>query len=227
MADAELSAFLAESPLDRPHIQAFVARAADALPAGAVVLDAGAGTAPYRNLFAHVEYRTSDWAGSLHAAALNVDIVAPLEALPVDAETFDAVICTQVLEHVRDPLAALSEVHRVLRIHGSIWLTVPLVWELHEEPYDFYRYTAYGVRSLLERAGFGRIEVEPYGGMFSVVGQLLRNFGSITGVTRESAPGRRALARALFSCGPALRRLDGFDRRRGLPLGYAATATRT
>ena len=136
MADADLSAFIAESPLDRPHIRSLVARAAASLPPGADVLDAGAGTAPYRSLFAHVEYRTSDWAGSMHEAALGADIVAPLDAVPVDAETFDAVICTQVLEHVPDPLAALSEVHRVLRPGGSTWITVPHVWELHEEPHD-------------------------------------------------------------------------------------------
>lgn len=222
MPGGSLEDFLAESPLDRPHIHAHVRRAAHSLPAGSVVLDAGSGTAPYREVFADMAYRTSDWAGSVHDEALNADIVAPLHQLPVPDGTFDAVICTQVLEHVPDPLAALTEVRRVLRPGGAVWITVPHVWELHEEPHDYFRYTIYGLLSLLERAGFEAVEVESYGGLFSVLGQLMRNAGSITGVTADSGPVRRAVAMATFKLGPPLRRLDRLDRRRGLPLGYAA-----
>jgi hypothetical protein len=100
------------------------------------------------------------------------------------------------------------------------------VWELHEEPHDFYRYTPHALRELLTGAGFGSVEVEPFGGWFSVVGQLLRNFGSITGHDQTQRLAGRALLQGLARAGTALARLDGLDRRRGLPLGYGTSATR-
>jgi ubiquinone/menaquinone biosynthesis C-methylase UbiE len=71
----------------------------------------------------------------------------------------DAVLSTQVLEHVADPLSVLAEFFRVLKPDGRLWLTAPFVWYLHEEPYDYYRFTSHGLRFLLERAGFIEIEV--------------------------------------------------------------------
>ena len=147
--------FVDGSPVNRAHIAAFVADAARATPAGARVLDAGAGAAPYRPLFAHTSYTTSDWAGSPHAEARESDIIAPLASLPVADASFDAVVLTEVLEHVAEPAAALAEVHRVLAPGGRVWLTTPFVWELHEEPDDFWRYTPHALRELLTGAGFG------------------------------------------------------------------------
>ena len=133
---------------------AFVTEVASGLPAGTRVLDAGAGEAPYRELFAHCDYVTADWENSPHALASASDIVGSLEALPVAARSFDAVVSTQVLEHVAEPLLVLRELHRVLRPAGKLYLTVPFVGELHEEPHDFFRYTPHGLRHLLTSAGF-------------------------------------------------------------------------
>jgi SAM-dependent methyltransferase len=223
---SSLQAFIAESPLDRPHIARFVADAAASIPAGTRVLDAGAGSAPYRELFGHCEYVTSDWAQSMHAEAREADIVAPIESLPVDAGSFGAALATQVLEHVARPGAALQELHRILAPGARLWLTTPFLWELHEEPNDFFRYTAYGMTQLLQDAGFTDVQTVAFGGWFSAVGQLLRNFGSITGWDRDAGIVKRGLAWLVARSGRPLARLDRLDRRRGLPLVYGWSARR-
>ena len=220
----DLRAHVAESPINRPHILAFVERAARETPAGSRVLDAGAGPAPYRELFAHCEYLTSDWAHSIYPESQSADIVAPLYELPIEDAAFDAVVCTEVLEHVADPPLVMAELHRILRPGGKLWLTAPFVWELHEEPWDFHRYTPYGLEHHARSAGFDDVVVHRLGGWFSVVGQLLRNFGSIT--TGKSGAGllRRAVAFALVRVGALVARFDRYDVRRGLPLGLAMEA---
>ena len=223
-ADPALARFLAESPLDRPAIFAFLERLARELPAGTRVLDAGAGEAPYRTLFAECNYMTSDWEQSEHAGAQRSDVLAPLSRLPLDDRSFDVVVNTQVLEHVDDPAAVLGEFRRLLVPTGELWLTAPFVWELHEEPHDYFRFTTHGLRSLLERAGFVAIEIHPLGGgYFATIGQLLRHCGSITGLDHGPVAARTVSA-LVSRLAPSLRRLDGFDKRRTLPLGYSCRA---
>ena len=223
----DVAAFVDEVPLERRAILDFVASAGRAIPAGARVLDAGAGDAPYRGLFSHCDYRTSDWSNSPHAGGRAADVVAPLHELPVPDGSFDAVLCTQVLEHVPDPGAVLAELHRVLAPGGSLWLTVPFVGQLHEEPYDYFRYTGYGLRSLVEGAGFTGVAIEPIGGYFASLGLLLHACGLSIGVeaTRRDLP-RRLLAAACRAVGSALPRLDRLDRRRALPIGFTCRAQR-
>jgi SAM-dependent methyltransferase len=222
-----LAAFLAESPLNRPRIAAFLRRAAASVPEAARVLDAGAGTGPYRELFARHRYTSTDWANTPHPEGLQADVIAPIDDLPLDDAAFDLVICTEVLEHVADPAAALAELRRVLAPGGCLWATAPFVWEFHEEPYDFFRYTPHGLRSLLERTGFENVAITPFGGCFTTVAQLVRNLGSISGNTGPGAPlGRRLAAEGLRRSAPVLARLDRWDRRAVLPLGHGAVARR-
>jgi SAM-dependent methyltransferase len=196
------------------------------------VLDAGAGAAPYRPLFAHCDYVTQDWPGSVHAGARAPDIVADLHRLPVEEASFDAVVCTEVLEHVAEPAVVLAELRRVLRPGGSLLLTVPFVVELHEEPDDHYRYTSHGLRGLLARAGFTDIEVRPSTGWFSTLAQTLRHGGLSTAAPgRRGGPATRVLTLALLAAGSLLGRLAPaldrrLDARRALPLGWIARARR-
>jgi SAM-dependent methyltransferase len=223
----QLRAFVEDAPLEREHVLRFVQEAARNTPSGARVLDAGAGEAPYRELFAHCDYSTSDWEGSVHAGGRRADIVASLESLPVEDGRFHAVINTQVLEHVPDPSAVLSELARVLAPGGRLWLTVPFVGELHEEPYDFYRYTRYGLRELCERAGFEEVRVEPLTGYFTTVAQVMRNCGLSIGLDGERSDLRRRLIAAVFRVvARVMPLLDRFDDRRALPLGWTCRATR-
>jgi len=82
------------------------------------VLDAGAGAAPFRGLFAHVTYETADF-GQVHKNHARFDYLCDLTAIPVPDATYDLVLCTQVLEHVPDPVAVLREFNRVLKPRGQ------------------------------------------------------------------------------------------------------------
>ena len=224
-----LRAFIAQWPVHRGAIVREVAATAGRTPAGARVLDAGAGDAPYRPLFAHCSYLTQDWPGSPHAGARRVDVVADLHDLPADLGDLDLVVCTEVLEHVADPGQVLAELHRVLRPGGALLLTVPFVAGLHEEPYDFYRYTSHALRMLHERAGFSDIEVEPLTGWWSTLASVLRYTGAIMQPLDEppSLPSR-LVSGVAFVVAELLRRvaplLDRLDRRRALPLGWVVRA---
>jgi SAM-dependent methyltransferase len=223
----ELLAFTNKCVYDRAPILKFVQSAATTLPAGARVLDAGSGSAPYRELFTAFEYVTADWPNSPHAEAEQADITCSLDAIPVAGTSFDAVLCTQVLEHVPEPRDVLRELHRVLVPGGRLWMTVPFVWELHEEPYDFYRYTHHGVRRIVKDAGFEVLSVSPLSGYFTSIAALLRQYPEATGVRKEirQAP-RVALAVALRGLAGVLRRMDRLDESGLLPIGFSCDARR-
>lgn len=228
-ASGRLAAFVAELPIERGPIVTFVAEMARAQPPGARVLDAGGGDAPYREMFAHVHYVTADWPQSVHEGAARSDIVASLDDLPVTDGSFDSVLSTQVLEHVPDPGKVLSELFRVLCPGGRLWLTAPLVWPLHEEPFDFYRYTSFGLRTLLVEAGFADVEVEPRNGYFGTMAELMRaQRWMAAGVEgdRSQQRRRRRLGRRMERLASQIAGLDALDTHRTFPLGYTASARR-
>jgi SAM-dependent methyltransferase len=221
-----LREFINEMPYERGPIFEFVRGAADRLPPGSDVADLGAGDAPYRELFEHTNYVTIDWEKSLHDQAVESDIIASADAIPVAAASFDAVLLTQVLEHVPDPSVVLAELSRIIRPNGLLFLTAPLVWELHESPFDFYRFTEHGLEHLLRKAHFEDIEVIARNDCFTTLAQLMHNVSWMIESERdgnhrgEAAEALRRLAEELAALAP----LD--DARRFLPLGYAVTARR-
>ena len=223
----ELRAFVNECPNERASILDHMLRVADELAPGSHVLDVGAGEQPYRELFSHVDYVTSDWANSVHPGAHQVDIVAPADDLPVEDGSFDAVINTQVLEHVPEPGKVLAELFRVLRPGGRAYITLPLAWELHEEPYDFYRYTRYGISHLLREAGFEDIDVKPRNDCFTTIAQLMRNTNHAMGRAGDGLDLQRDQAAAhMRQMADVVEGFAPLDSRWILPLGYAATATK-
>ncbi|HEX8145397.1 MAG TPA: methyltransferase domain-containing protein [Pyrinomonadaceae bacterium] len=146
----------------------FIKRVARELPPGSRLLDAGAGECVYQPFFAHCRYESVDLGvGEAAWNYENLDHVAPLDELPMEDETYDAVLCTQVLEHLERPRESVTEFHRVLKKGGRLYLTAPMAHVEHQTPYDFFRYTSFGLRSLLSGAGFQEIAVEPFGGMFT------------------------------------------------------------
>jgi ubiquinone/menaquinone biosynthesis C-methylase UbiE len=101
---------------------AWLTDAAKSLPPGALVLDAGAGNAPYRELFHQAQYESADFVAAAKHYEHRPTYVCDLTAIPVEEARFDAAICSQVLEHVPDPAAVLAELHRVLKPGASLWL---------------------------------------------------------------------------------------------------------
>jgi SAM-dependent methyltransferase len=222
-----LLAFVEELPWERESIAAFVQAVARAVPPGARVLDVGAGDAPYRELFSHADYRTTEWSESPHEGAIRTDLVGPAEALPLEDAVADVVLLTQVLEHVPRPRAVLTELRRVLKPGGWLHLTAPLVWEVHEAPYDFFRYTGYGLQAMLEDVGFVHVEVAPRNGSLTTLAQLLVDAGSVIGRSPDGLDEQReAVGAALAALAEPLSRLDALDARRVFPLGYRASAIR-
>src|SRR5690349_5077202 len=197
------------------------------LAPGARLLDVGAGEQPYRELFGHLDYVTTDWSNSVHPGARQVDIVAPADNLPIEEGSFDAVVCTQVLEHVSEPLDVLSELFRVLRPGGCLYLTVPLAWEEHEAPYDFFRYTRFGLEHLLAGAGFRDVRVEARNDIFSTLAQLMRNAGVNMGRADDGQdPQRMVAAHTLAHLSQLVAGFAPLDAAGILPLGYQVRALR-
>jgi hypothetical protein len=109
---------------------------------------------------------------------------------------------------------------------GALWLTVPFVGPLHEQPYDFYRYTEFALEELLSAAGFVDIELKRLGGYFTALGALVHGFGAATGVRGSGDYARRGLAAVARGVGRRLPALDRMDRAGVLPLGYGVRARR-
>lgn len=222
-----LRRFVAEMEYERRPILDFMLRAARETPPGASVVDVGAGDSPYRELFEHASYTATDWEHSPHEGVRATDIVASAESIPVADESFDVVLLTQVLEHVPEPPAVVSELHRILRAGGRLYLTAPLVWELHELPHDYYRYTAPGLRHLMEAAGFTDVAIEPRTDCFTTLAQLMLNVGHAMGRAPDGLDDRREQARELLAeLAGQVADLAPLDTDRVLPLGYVAVGVR-
>ncbi|MGE9807993.1 class I SAM-dependent methyltransferase [Janibacter sp. G1551] len=156
------------------------------------VLDAGAGSAPYADVFAHVAYETADLAATPGKDYSHIDHVCDLVDIPVENDRFDLVWCSQVLEHCREPRRVLAEFARVLRPGGEAWLTAPFFYEEHEKPWDFYRFSRFGWQHLAAETGFEVVEIEPMEGYYGTLAYSL-------GMAAKHLPKEMADRRALMA----------------------------
>ena len=133
------------------------------------MLDIGCGTKPYEVVFRDVVERHigADRPVSLHGHKA-IDVFSTALALPFEAEAFDFVLCTEVLEHVPDPHIAYAEISRVLKPGAYAIVTTPFMYRVHEAPYDFYRYTRFGHEHLANGAGLVAEGFRTRGGLISV-----------------------------------------------------------
>lgn len=151
-------------------------------------LDAGSGRSPWRlRLLARgLEVLSLD----VEDRVGGVDIIADLQDMPAVADaSMETVLCTQVLEHVSRPWDAVSELARVLAPGGHLILSAPHLSMLHEVPHDYYRYTRYGLTSLLQERGFRVLEMRESGGLVSFLCHplsmgLMTTLGSLPGLRR-------------------------------------------
>jgi ubiquinone/menaquinone biosynthesis C-methylase UbiE len=156
----------------------WMANVAKSIPPGADVLDAGAGTGPYRRLFSHTNYKTQDFCNTATKGKYTeMDYVCDITDIPVPNESFDVVICTEVLEHVPEPIKAIEEFSRVLRQNGRLFLSAPLGCGIHQEPYIYYGgYTPFWYQRFLGMYGFEELIITPNCGFFRHYAQESRRF---------------------------------------------------
>lgn len=137
-----------------------------------VVVDLGCGEAPYKEdmLRTADRYIGVDWGNSFHDLS-NIDVQADLNRpLPLADNLADVIHSESVMEHLIEPLSFLRQCERILKPGGLLIILVPFQWQVHEAPYDYFRYTEFGLRALAEKAGFEKISVTPKGGFWTVVG---------------------------------------------------------
>jgi SAM-dependent methyltransferase len=140
------------------------------------LLDVGCGKKPYAPLLSNASrYIGLDVPTTMHSLT-QVDIIGTALALPIRDECFDSLLCTEVLEHTPDPLGALLEMWRVANPGGILLLTIPLSEQLHEEPYDYYRFTKYGLDYLLNESGWKSLRIYERGGAWLEFGYRFSSF---------------------------------------------------
>jgi SAM-dependent methyltransferase len=155
-------------------IDDFVRAVAKEIPPGKRVLDAGAGEGRFKPLFTHTDYVGVDFAqGDVSWDYSRLDVVAQLEDLPFPDRSFDHVLSIVVLEHTRRPWRVIEEFRRILKPGGMVHIVVPHMWEEHQRPYDYYRFTSSGIRYLLEGNGIRIRKIHPVGGYFWQLGRRL------------------------------------------------------
>jgi SAM-dependent methyltransferase len=137
------------------------------------LMDFGCGRKPYENLFSVDEYIGVDIQTTGHDHTLSrVDVYYDGKHIPMPDGSFDAVFSSEVLEHIFNPDEILPELNRVLKHGGKILLSVPFCWNEHEVPFDYARYSSYGISHLLTSHGFKVIELRKSGNFARVLFQL-------------------------------------------------------
>ena len=136
---------------------------------GKKIIDIGAGTCQYKNYFKNLQYFSQDIQNNQQES---INYVGEFEILP--SNHFDYVLCTQVLEHLKDPNLAFKNFHRILKKRGKVFLTTIMTFEEHSIPDDYFRFTQYGLKYLAEQNGFRVTEINPHGGRFLVLAKELQ-----------------------------------------------------
>jgi len=155
--------------------------------------DLGCGEIPYRDWFLRYadSYTGVDWSSTLHE--LKADVVADLnELLPIESQVANTVVSLSVMEHLREPQTMLNEACRILKPGGVMVMQVPFMWWVHEAPYDFYRFTRYGLQYMFQKAGFTDVKIFAQTG-FWVMWTLKFNYQS-TRLIRGPWPIRKLIA---------------------------------
>jgi ubiquinone/menaquinone biosynthesis C-methylase UbiE len=163
----------------------------ETIPSGSRILDAGAGEQRFRRFCGHLNYVAQDFGqydGTGNRAALQtgswdqstLDIVSDITAIPQPDASFDAIMCTEVLEHLPDPLAAFREFARLLKPGGYLILTAPFCSLTHFAPFHFSTgFSRYFYERHLTDLGFEIIELVPNGNYFEYLAQEIRRIPSV------------------------------------------------
>lgn len=154
----------------------FISSINEIIKPGYTVFDAGSGDGHWKHkLIPGIKYIGMDLGvGDVNADYSYVDIKGDLRNIPLENDSVDAIICIQVLEHVPEPWLVLKELNRILKSNGKIFLSCPQGVPLHQEPYDFYRYTKYGLLHLFKESGFEIEFIKPQKGSINKISNDIR-----------------------------------------------------
>jgi len=192
------------------------------------LLDVGCGNQQYRKFL-----RCDQYFGIDSSVEKRPTVVADVTQIPFQDRAFDSALCTEVLEHLPEPGRCLDEIRRVVKPGGMVLFTVPMTVHTHSEPYDFYRYTEYGLRYLLDKHGFEIVTLRRLGGVVSVMASRGISLGCEVVSERLDRSALRGLRRLLvtpLSAGGSLalyglsRLMDGVEPRDAI--GWAALCRR-
>ena len=140
------------------------------------LLDVGCGTKPYENICNVDEYiglEIDDEGNRQHNYA---DVFYDGKTIPFEDKSFDSILSNQVFEHVFNPNQFLKEINRVTKVGGRFLITVPFVWDEHEQPYDYARYSSFGLKHILAENGFEIIEHRKSNNGIEVIFQLINDY---------------------------------------------------
>ena len=212
---------------------AAVAAWASTLPAGAAILDAGAGTGHYAPLFKHCRYTASDHPDASYAPTDFPLVRGDITAIPLPDASQDAILCTEVLEHIEDPLAALVEFARLLKPGGELFLSVPAACRVHRVTFHYWGgFAPDFFEKALPARGFTLSKLEPVGNCSTWMAQEVGRFPSLlrdhTALPKPVGALAGALSWPVFRIGvPALLlAFSTLDTSDDLPVGWLARARR-
>lgn len=155
------------------------------IPAGKVLLDAGAGEQQYKPYCTHLKYMAQDFGKyvpneletGLQSASWDysgLDITCDIVNMPLENESVDVILCTEVFEHIKDPTLALIEFARILKTGGTLILTAPFCCLTHMAPYFYYSgFSEFWYKDHLINSGFEISEFTRYGNYFQYLTQEL------------------------------------------------------
>ncbi len=142
----------------------------DTLSKGAIVADLGCGRLTNRNLFGDLKTIYIDG-----AKFEGIDITCDFsKKFPLRSSCLDGLLCSNVLEHLPHPQMCFDEIFRTLKPGGQSLILVPFIIKLHQQPYDFHRYTKYALGKYARDAGFSKIEIREVGGFSNIIGTILK-----------------------------------------------------
>lgn len=136
------------------------------------LLDIGCGDMPFKGRLpeAVTQYDTLDVESRTEGVTY---ITSAMDMSMIPDNSYDSAMCFEVLEHVPNPFTAAAEMHRVLKQDGTLVISVPHMWPIHEAPHDYLRFTYYGIKNVLEASGFEIVSIEISGGLLTYFGHNL------------------------------------------------------
>ncbi len=139
------------------------------------LLDMGCGHVPLYGVYRDLVQETIciDWENTLHSS-IHLDFAVDLGGKqPFENGSFDAILLTDVLEHLAEPAVALCEAGRILRLGGKLIIGVPFFYWIHEEQHDYYRYAEFALQRMCRLSGLSVVELQAYGGLPEILCDLL------------------------------------------------------